>query len=108
MTDHQLDLMIAKLHVVLHCSLVEIRNLARCQAHEQVHDLADTVEFFPSLIWSWNDERASLVRPALHQYEAKYPGSAGRYTCILDLEEHEFNRIYRPARYSWDVDAAPL
>jgi hypothetical protein len=106
MTDRARALMIAKLQVVLQRSLVEIRNLARCEGHGQVHDLADAVEFLPTLVLRWDDEQASLVRPALHQYESKYSGSAGRYTCILDMEEQEFNRIYRPERYGWDVEAA--
>jgi hypothetical protein len=108
MTDRDRDLMIAKLQVILHRSLVEIRNLAGCKAHDQIHDLADAVEFLPSLVLRWDGEQACLVRPALHQYEAKYPGSAGRYTCILDMEERDFNRMYRPERYSWDVDAASV
>jgi hypothetical protein len=106
MTDHARGLMIAKLHVLLQRSLVEIRNLALCEAHGQVHDLADAVESLPSLVLRWDDEQASLVRPALHQYGSKYTGSADRYTCILDMEEQEFNRLYRPERYCWDVEAA--
>jgi hypothetical protein len=108
MSDNERELMIARLQIVLQRSLVEIRNLAQCKAHDQIHDLADTVEFLPSLVLRWEDEQASLVGPALHQYEAKYPGSAGRYTCILDMEEQDFNRMYRPERYSWDVDSAPI
>jgi hypothetical protein len=98
--------MSAKLQVILQRSLVEIRNLARSGASAQVYDLADAVEFLPALVLRWDDERARLVHPSLHQYESKYVGSAGRYTGILDMEEEEFNRLFRPERYCWDFEAA--
>jgi len=101
MTDQARTIMMAKLQVILQRSLVEIRNLARSEAREQVYDLADAVEFLPSLVLRWDDELAHLVGPALHRYERKYPGSAGRYSCILEMEEQEFNQMYRPERYSW-------
>ena len=105
MHHDQSSLMIAKFEVVLQRSLVEIRNLALGKAHEQVYDLADAVEFLPDLLLRWNPEQANLVRPAVSQYEAKYPASAGRYTCILDMEEQQFNQTYRPQQFCWNVDA---
>jgi hypothetical protein len=106
MTDPARALMIAKIQFILHLSLVEIRNLARSDVREQIHDLADTVEFLPFLLLRWDDEQANLVRPSLCQYETKYPRSAGRYTCILDMEEEKFNEMYRPGQYAWDMDDA--
>ena len=102
MTDNARTLMIAKLQAIAQRALVEIRSLALCKADEQVYDLADAVEFLPSLVLRWDDEQANLVRPSLHRYESKYPGSAGRYTCILDMEEQQFNQLYRAERYCWD------
>ena len=97
----------AKLHIILQRSLVEIRNLARTGADDQIHDLADTVEFLPLLLLRWDDEQMNLVRPALQQYELKYPDSAGRYTCVLDMEEEQFNQLYRPRQFCWNApDAA--
>jgi hypothetical protein len=105
MNDHDRDLLIAKLHVVLQLALVEIRNLALSKAHQQIHDLADAVEFLPALVLRWDTEPVNLVRPALEQYESKYPDSSCRYTGILDMDETQFNQLYRPTHYDWDIDS---
>src|SRR5438046_377361 len=106
MTEQTRSLMTAKLHIILQRSLVEIRNLALMRAVEQIHDLADTVEFIPALLFSWDDEQANLVRLALARYEAKYPGSAARYTAILELTGSELNALYRPQQEDWEPSPA--
>jgi hypothetical protein len=95
--------MTARIQAILHRSLVEVRNLASAGLLDQARDLADTVEFLPLLVLRWNEEQARLVRPSLLHYESKYPGSAGRYTAILDAEEDEFQQLYRARSFAWDV-----
>ncbi len=102
MTDPERSLMQARLNVILQRALVEIRNLTRLKAHQQIHDLADTVEFLPDLLIRWNDSIVPTVRAALQQYEARYATSAARYTSIWDMPEEEFNQAFRPATFEWD------
>jgi hypothetical protein len=107
MTEHTRSLMTAQCHLIRQRSFVEIRNLALTRAVEQIHDPADTVEFIPALLFSWDDEQANRVRLALAGYEAKYPGSAARYTAILELTASEFNALYRPQPEDWEASLAP-
>jgi hypothetical protein len=105
MTDEAQALMIAKLQIILHRSLVEIRNLSLTEASQQVYDLADAVEFLPLLVLRSDEAQAEMVRSALAQYEAKYPASAGRYTGILDMEAQLFDQLYRPRQCDWESAA---
>jgi hypothetical protein len=106
MTDRERPLFAARFQVILQLALVEIRNLARRQAHVQIHDLADAVEFIPHVLRCWDDAQADQVRPALLQYETKYPAAACRYLGILDMEEEAFQQLYRPGEHLWDAEAA--
>jgi hypothetical protein len=106
MTDRERTLLVAKFQVILQLALVEIRNLARRQASAQIHDLADTVEFIPHVVRCWDDAQADLVRPALVQYETKYPDAACRYLGILNMDEEAFHQLYRPGEHVWDAEPA--
>jgi hypothetical protein len=106
-TEDTRSLLTAQLHLILQRALLEIRNLALTQAVEQIHDLADTVEFIPALLFSWDDEQANRVRVALARYEAKYPDSTARYTAILDLTAGELDALYRPQPEDWETSLLP-
>jgi len=89
------SVILKKLHVLLHRSLVEARNLAMAQQCQQVYDLADTFEQLPMLLADWEDDQLKRVRTLLTYYQAKYHGRAYDYLAILDMDEAAFQEVYR-------------
>ena len=89
------DVLFQKLHVILHRSLVESRNLALGRNCEQLVDLADTFEIVPEMLTRWKDEDLDVVRKILANYQTKYPGAAYDYLSILDMEDTEFQSVYQ-------------
>ncbi|MBL8794386.1 MAG: hypothetical protein JNM56_10810 [Planctomycetia bacterium] len=87
--------LIQKLHVVLQRSLVEARNLALSRNCQQLYDLADTFEIVPTLLNRWQDANLEVVQRSIGHYQSKYPGTAYDYLAILDMDEQEFQAIFR-------------
>ncbi len=83
-----------KLHLILHRSLVESRNLALRQDCQQLFDLADTFENIPLLLNEWDPKQLETVRAGLQSYQAKYQGIAYDYLSILDMDEREFQEVF--------------
>jgi hypothetical protein len=76
-----------RLAYILHRGLTEIRNLSGGDNHQQIHDLADALEFMPGHLEHCTEETFSLIRWSLQQYAEKYPQSTYRYLAYLECDE---------------------
>jgi hypothetical protein len=99
-----MDILLHKLHVILQRGLVEIRNLSLCQAHQQIGDLADTLEILPSLMARWEDSYLKVVREALTAYQAKYADKAYDHLSILDMDEASFQDVFAKPEHGWELN----
>jgi hypothetical protein len=88
------DVLFKKLCQVLHQSLVEARNCALTQNHQQLFDLADTFEILPTLMADWEGAHLELIRSILTDYQAKYPETSSDYLSILDMGDKSFLEVY--------------
>jgi hypothetical protein len=93
MTDQ--PVVLQKLHVILHRSLVESRSLALAQNCRQLYDLADTLEILPGLMARWDTQHLDTIRSALQNYQAGYRGAAYDYLSILDMDDREFRQVFQ-------------
>jgi hypothetical protein len=84
-----------KLYVILQRSYVESRKLALARAFQQLYDLADTFEILPILLENWHENHLASVRQALADYQAKYAATACDYVSILDMNDADFDAVFR-------------
>jgi hypothetical protein len=73
-----------RLLFILHHGLVEIRNLALGEGHEQIADLADALETIPGYLDHWTDDHLEMILFNLRTYEEKYHGRAFDYIAHVE------------------------
>lgn len=73
-----------RLLYILHLGFVEARLLAMGQKHQQIFDLADTLEFLPRYVDECTSENLDVIRCVLKGYQEKYPESRFDYLARLD------------------------
>ncbi len=88
------EVLLKKIYYLLHRSLVESRNLALRQRHEQIHDLADTFEIIPSFLLNWDDESLDRIREIIESYQSKYKPEAYDYLSVLNMDDEEFEEVF--------------
>jgi hypothetical protein len=88
-------LLFKKLHLILNRAFVESRNLALGQNCRQVSELADVFEIIPTLMADWDARHLDTIRSVLQDYQARYMESAYDYLSILDMDEREFQEVFR-------------
>jgi len=76
------DATLARYLEMLYRALVEIRMLASNE-NPRVAQLADAVHAVPKQLLRFAELRPALLLAALEQYEARYPGGAGRFSALL-------------------------
>ena len=76
MTATEQSQLARRLRYIIHCGLVEIRNLASVDGTSQrIHDLADALEILPRYLEEATDEDVEIIRSVLVDYQARYPNS---------------------------------
>jgi len=76
-----------RLYFILHRGLIETRNLALSDRRQQIHDLADTLEFLPSEMNNWKADSLETIRQCLEAYQHKYSGDCYEYSKYLGQED---------------------
>jgi len=76
-----------RLFFILHRGLIEARNLALTDRRQQIHDLADTLEFLPSELNNWKADSLETIRQSLEAYQQKYRGECYEYSKYLGQDE---------------------
>ena len=76
-----------RLFFILHRGLIEARNLALTERRQQIHDLADMLEFLPSELNDWKRDSLETIRESLAAYEQKYSGECYEYLKYLGDED---------------------
>lgn len=99
--NHESNITQQKLSLILHRCLVELRNLALGEHHQQIHDLADSAEIIPSLMLHWEDGHLDTIRDALAAYQSKYQG-AYDHLSILNMEDAEFRAVFLAPHEDWN------
>jgi hypothetical protein len=75
-----------RLLFILHCGLVEARNLALSQRHMQISELADALELIPSYLDRRRDEDLDAIRFSLTKYREGFPESPYDYLRYFESE----------------------
>ena len=89
------EVLFQKLLLILHRGLSQARILALGENGQQLFDLADTLEIVPILMTKWKDEDLGFLRTILENYQSKYPGTAFDYLAMLNMDDAEFQSLYR-------------
>ena len=98
MTANDFDFLRSKLERVVYFAFVDIRNLSRMGAMDQIQDLADVAELIPEYLARQREEDLLAIRGGLEAYAAKYDGMSSRLLQILDMDEAMFNDLFPTER----------